>query len=217
MKKPKIRRLERYSGRHFQPYAIAIGQSSMAWNDLHEWLGLLFDFILQTTGNAGLAIWHSANADRASREMLKSILHTVGYKWPRGFPKAEEDIEWILTRTNSLEDARNDIIHSPLWAPRPAYPPDGFKPTVAAQVMLGHRRAAKLFDKDLLTEYRWCRDTALALRDFTSAVRDALAAKPGPWPDRPALPNRGQKKSRRDRPRQQPPKRLPRQPQSSRG
>ena len=36
------RRTETFAGRNYEPYALAIGQLTLAWNDLHEDLALLF-------------------------------------------------------------------------------------------------------------------------------------------------------------------------------
>jgi hypothetical protein len=197
---------QQFTGREFAPYARAIGQAGLAWNDLHERLGLLFESILGMPDHmVALAVWHSSIQDRACREMLKSILYEVPLRWPVGFPRAGDDIAWILDRAQSLEDARNDMIHAPLilLGHRGAEHAAGYlaavySPRIVAQEFLGHKRAAKLSGKDLLAEFRWCRDTALLLRDFTVDVTIALGAvsKPSPWPGRPVLPTRVQKTNR---------------------
>jgi hypothetical protein len=200
-------RHERYSGAAFRPYALAIGQMALAWNDLQERLSLLFDQVLGMPGhNASLKIWHSTTQDRAAREMLKAILDEVPLRWLRGFPNAQDDIEWVLAKTENLENERNNIIHAPLifvghppnagQLPNPLYPPK-----VVPQWFLGHKRAKNLLEKDILVTYRRCRDTALILRDFVVDITFALGQRsaPPPWPKRPSLPNRGQKTNRRGR------------------
>lgn len=189
--------LQRFTEPEFQPYVAAIGQASLAWNDLHEMLAALFELvILGGWKNVANSVWHSSNQDRASRAMLKSVLHTIGIRWPRGFPKAEDDIKWLLDRVESLEDQRNDIVHSPLWLMRaPSLAKSlGIRSRVLPSVFSGHRRAAKLAEKDLLTEFRWVRDTALCLRDYAGDIMATLEGQLSTWPERPKLPNRGRKK-----------------------
>jgi hypothetical protein len=103
---------------------------------------------------------------------------------------------WLLDEADKLEDARNDSIHSPLasfaadniWAQH-----QGIVGRIVPSVAFGNRRAIKLARKDLLTEFRWCRDASLTLRDFAGEIYEAVAARTA-WPDRPSLPNRGRKK-----------------------
>jgi hypothetical protein len=204
-KKATFPRLERFTSKEFSPYALGIGQAALAWNDLHEWLAILFDAVLKTPPhNLSYAIWHSSGNDRACRDMLSAITYEIPLRWLRGFPDAETDVRWLLDRVRSLEDARNDIIHAPLIMfgrgkhrnSRLAAILAGVqKPTARAQTLLGHKRAAKLEDKDLLTEFRRCRDTALVLRNFAAEMTRSLNGARKGWPKRPKLPNRGQKKS----------------------
>ena len=90
-----------------------------------------------------------------------------------------------MRRADALEDARNDALHSPLWA----YPET---PVVVRPVTgLGHIRAQKLSEKrHLLREFRWCRDSAMILALF-AYDRTLLSDYMKPWPGRPQLPNRG--------------------------
>jgi hypothetical protein len=55
---------------------------------------------------------------------------------------------------------------------------------------LGHLRAKKFEGKNILAELRWCRDTAVALRNFAMEIDYALTDYRRPWPDRPHLPIR---------------------------
>jgi hypothetical protein len=221
MKAPKrASRRERYTSAAFRPYALAIGQAALAWNDLHERLSLLFEQVLDMPlNNAAHKIWHSSIQDRASRNMLKAALDDIDYRWPRGFPKAHEDIEWVLGKTESLEHERNDIIHVPLiflgHKPKPGQEPHPlYSPRVEAQWFLGNKRALNLSGKDVLATARRVRDTAVMPRDFVVDVTHALGQRsaPVPWPKRPSLPNRGQKKARRDPPRRSRTARHPRPP-----
>jgi hypothetical protein len=188
---------EKFTGRNYRPYVIALGQLALAWNDLHEDIALLFIELL-ANGRAYPAtdIWNSANFDRPRRAMLKAVIGTQDDRFKR-CPKLAEDVTWLLDEADKLEDARNDAIHSPLTT----FTPDNFGSIdhIAPSLAFDNRRAMKLARKDLLTEFRWCRDASLVLRDFAEQIYEAVAARTA-WPDRPSLPNRGQKKRRQNQP-----------------
>jgi hypothetical protein len=138
--------------------------------------------------NQHLAIWHSIKSDRAQRELLIAAVESD----PRGASPANyvDDIKWLCQRADSLEEARNNALHSPIWA----YQDAPGKVTVRPVIGLGHIRAQKLFDKGaLLPQFRWCRDTAIMLAEFAFAMDACLSSGyMKPWPDRPQLPNRGE-------------------------
>lgn len=200
----KPRRGWRYRGQRFTeakflPYATAIGQVALAWNDLHEGLAILFCTLCGGGGiGKWLAIWHSAKFDRPKRDMIRgAILHWTEAQQD-GFPKGQKDIRWLLDRVDELEDARNNAVHSPLLL----VPPGGIAgpiPFVITHTLSHHPRALRMALKNLLFEFRWCRAATLVLRDFTHRLDRALSTAGAPWPDKPKLPNRGQRNDRRDR------------------
>jgi hypothetical protein len=214
-----VRRLKRlryrstalpYTDKAYLPHATALGQLALAWNGLHEMLCVLFCSVMGGGFvNQPLAIWHALKVDRAQRDILLAALenHTRD-AYPTKF---ETDIKWICDRADALEDARNDALHSPLWAQE-----RGPQNTVVAPyVGLGHVRAKKLLLKDLLAEFRWCRDAAILLADFASEVDRSLSDYTRPWPQRPAWPVRpGTSGTKPPRPTRQ--AKRPRPPQSSR-
>ncbi len=182
----KGRRRRRYPGaslpftnKAFLAYVAALGQLALAWNGLHETLSLLFCNVMGGgVVNQPLAIWHALKVDRAQRDILLAALksHTCG-----GYPvDFEPDIEWICQRADALEDVRNDALHSPLWAEERS----PGKTVVAPWVGLGHVRAQKLLSRDLLKEFRWCRDAAILLDDFAYQVDRSLSDYMRPWPKR---------------------------------
>jgi hypothetical protein len=208
----------RFTETPFKPYVIAIGQLTLAWNDLHEKLAALFcllmdhqeedDALIDDTlatpedwheRDARLiGIWNSSNFDRPRREMLKAVIANSRQDHRKAFLKLIDDMTWVLQRADSLEEMRNNAVHSPLvliGGPRSAKLCLGRTPAM----VLGNPRAIKLAQKDLLTEFRWCRDATLVLRDFVSRIDQSLSlgTRIYPWPSRPSLPNRGQKKTPR--------------------
>lgn len=200
-----------YTDRAFLPYATALGQLALAWNGLHESLAFLFCSIMGGGYvNQFLAIWHALKQDRAQREILLSALE--GHMNPTPPAQLLDDIKWLCGRADVLEDARNDALHSPLWAqmrgPEHA--------VVGPMVGLGHVRAQKLLTRgDLLKEFRWCRNAAILLADFVSEIDAALVGHPlGTWPQRPAWPARPQP-SGLTPPRRARPTKRPRPPRSS--
>ncbi|HXW26304.1 MAG TPA: hypothetical protein VEK73_16285 [Xanthobacteraceae bacterium] len=138
--------------------------------------------------NQHLAVWHALKMDRAQREIL--LAAAKSNTWGAVPVTLIEDIEWICGRADVIEDARNDSLHSPLWADERNPASAIVKPVT----FLGHVRAGKLFDKDLLTEFRWCRDAAMALDDYAIGIADSLFDPMKPWPDRPVWLNRGRPK-----------------------
>src|SRR5580700_224118 len=182
---PKVHRRKRlrypgaalpYTAKAFLPYVAALGQLALAWNNLHEVLGLLFCRVMEANPvNQYLAIWHALKVDRAQREILLAALRNhVRGAYPTSFVP---DIEWICNRADALEDTRNDALHSPLWAQERGPGNTIVQPWVG----LGHIRAQKLLNKDLLAEFRWCRDAAVLLADFASDIDLSLADYMRPW------------------------------------
>jgi hypothetical protein len=168
----------------FRPYAVALGQLALAWNDLHLSLGMLFctamggGFV-----NPALAIWNTIKSDRAQRDILLAVAKASLMNG--GHQKFAEEIEWICKNADALEDTRNDALHSPLWGaprgPRAA--------VVSPAVGLGHVRANKLLGKNLLAEFRRCRECSIVLRDYATKL-DFAICQGRPIPARPKLPPR---------------------------
>ena len=88
------RRWPAITGPVYKPYVIAIGQLTLAWNELHESLALLFIELL-ANGRAYPAtdIWNAAAFDRPKRLLLKSLLRTVDRRYPAK-PRMKGDLEW---------------------------------------------------------------------------------------------------------------------------
>jgi hypothetical protein len=203
----------RYTERALKPYVSAIGQLSLAWNDLHEQLAAIFHVLLDRgvrrldergieldTDERPIKLWNSAKFDRPKRELLRAAIETVTDEERESFPKLLDDLTWLLKRADALEDARNDAVHSPLmYIGSARLMREAFGSMIMPNLLYGNPRGTKLAKKDLLNEFRWCRDSALALRDFANLISGSLALGTValPWPDRPSLPNRGEKKTSR--------------------
>lgn len=182
----------------FRPYVMAIGQTALAWNDLHEWLGRLFSpFVKGPDRMNGFAIWQSQRVDRSKRELLRAAASAATEQFEEAWPRLIPDILWICKETEALEDTRNNVVHAPLQLLLDvAKIPDekSQRAFIAASEVapfdMGENfRAKRLVAKDILLEFRWCRDRLLALRNFTASV-DTAWEKTLPWPDRPTLPTR---------------------------
>jgi hypothetical protein len=185
----------RFTSNAFRPYALLIGQIALAWNDLQEGLGDLFAAIALGAEDLQMtAIWQSAKADRAKRDMLKAAAAEMSFETVRRHPKLEDDISWILARMEGLENSRNNAIHSPLISrDGPIWAAFEKEPGVQPNDATGNTRALQLQGKDLLREFRNCRDLALVLGDYVGAITDALWSKRTAWPERPSLPTAGRK------------------------
>jgi hypothetical protein len=199
---------QRYTAPEFKPYVTALGQLALAWNDLQESLADLFWTAMMNgppvagdvVNYAALWVWHSIRSDRSQREMLKAAINRSSVDWKR--PKFQEDANWLLKKIVGLEDRRNDAIHSPLFLTTRSLWGVGLGPEkIAPAVWLFNPRAIKLSERtQLLSEFRYCRDTSITLADYARAINGALINPRRPWPDKPSLPNPGKKKGRQGSP-----------------
>jgi hypothetical protein len=224
-----------FSERPFESYVKAIGQLALAWNSLHEVLGWTFEIIIagcihpvdHNKGVQAREVWNSLNSDRDKRKLLSAATANLTKKERASFPEFVSDVQWILKHADALEDMRNNAVHSPLLlmsskkggalmsaAKTPDY--------VVPDWLLGNRRALQLRSsllksRQLLAEFRWCRDSTLICRDFMVHINRAWGSVGYPWPKKPSLPNRGDQKNRpRRKPRPTPATRqhLPRSSQA---
>jgi len=184
-----------------EPYALAIGQTTLAWNELHETLGALFCKVLGGSTDMDhkmqcMAVWGSVSNDRQKRILLEAAVNWMGEKRHKEFPELAPDILYLIGRANSLEDKRNNVIHAPLEEVS----------SVIVAAMIGKKvgdvypggvlndHALKLANstihvgKDLLTEINRYRDYAEYLDLWASAIFQALEKPDGTWPKRPSLP-----------------------------
>ncbi len=213
MKSPKRERSsQRYTSKEFRPYVTALGQLTLAWNDLQESLRGLFWTLMTPRPVAGdfvnftpLWVWSAIKSDRSQRDMLRAAV--MNTQDNRGREKFREDLKWLLDKCTSLEDLRNDCVHSPLFSASKSLWGTTYKAkeqeTVAPASWLFNPRAVALSKRGaLLKEFRFCRDTAIKLADYAQEATGALEHPNRPWPNRPTLPSLGQKKARQDQPRQ---------------
>jgi hypothetical protein len=174
----------------FRPYVTALGQLALAWNALHETLALLFCTVMGGgMANQPLAIWHGIKSDRAQRDILMAAARAdcrPAFPGDGGYERMTADLKWLCGEIDRLEDIRNDALHSPLAATLGP----GIARTVRPMTGLGHVRAQKLAERNLLTEFRYCRDSALILGVFAYELDQSLSFAGLAWPDKPALPNR---------------------------
>jgi hypothetical protein len=81
MRRPPTRKelgLEpRFTAKKFRPYALAIGEATLSWNDLHVELGMLY----ATVSDGGwvdryFIIWNTLRNDGAKRDILMAAAKT---------------------------------------------------------------------------------------------------------------------------------------------
>jgi hypothetical protein len=124
MAKPSIRKRvgKRYTAPEFRPYVTALGQLSLAWNDLQECFGALFWTLMSPppltafAHREALFVWYSIKSDRSQREMLKAAANNLTIDWRQ--PALVDEINWTINKADRLEDWRNDAVHSPLFLNR---------------------------------------------------------------------------------------------------
>lgn len=187
-----------------RPYAVAIGQLALSWNDLHEAFGLIFlqavtfDVANMRQYTQLQATWGVIQNDRLKRDMAAKAINWVGAPLHVRFPRLGDDILWAVRRATTLEDHRNNVLHSPLYQNNDATLAALMKLDRVSTVIPGRSlwglRPDKLTAatirkrKDLLKEIRGYRDAMAALDSFVRAVHDAWQ-KQKPWPERPQGPH----------------------------
>jgi hypothetical protein len=185
----------------WEPYITALGKVAHAWNHLQEELGKLFCEITELSYAMGTAVWHSSKSDRAQRDMLEAALfvRASDEEWAENFPKAVDDIRWLLHRTNGVADQRNDAIHAPC-----SLGIDGHELEIMPIVFFGNPRAKKLRGKDIMSEFAWYEKSADTLKAFTREIESALMEPraPYPWPEKPQMPTLEQFRRRKEQDRQ---------------
>lgn len=174
---------------HLKPYAIEIGELSLAWNSLHDHLGQIFwAAIGSKNGTVALAIWNKVSNDRMQRELLKSVVDVGGIlRGPDG-RRGTDDVLWLIKKTGDLAELRNSAVHAPLTTLTDMA--TGIT-RVAPQDFFGNPRAKRLAGKpELLAELIWYRESVETLLDFSVDLASCIAfpAAKWPWPDRPVMP-----------------------------
>ena len=166
----------------FQPYTKALGEVSLAWNDFNMVLSSVFGTALKIPNlMIADALWNPLKSDRAQRDTLRAVINldVIGHNISTNI---RSEVKWVLDKADSLEEARNNALHSALLSDQGS---------VFAWYHLGNQRAKKLADKDLLKEFGWFYDTAIILRQYIELLGDAVGRPTEPLPERPLLLNRG--------------------------
>jgi hypothetical protein len=184
-----------YTERPYRPYALAIGQVALAWNDLCSVLaGIYWTVMGGGFPEIYLATWNAIKSDRTQRDMLRDALKayfqsSLGLIGLERYPTAAADFDWLIVEAGKLEDARNNAVHGPLVLNR-----EGGDIVFPSPLMANPRakRLQALVDKreSLLAEFRRCRETAICLRDYGWRMDLVLSLARGTWPERPKLPIR---------------------------
>jgi hypothetical protein len=186
---------DNYTERPYRPYALAIGQIALAWNDLCSVLaGIYWTVMGGGFPEIYLSAWNSIKSDRTQRDMLRDALRAYFQSWSglaalQNYPTAATDFDWLIVEVGKLEDARNNAVHGPLVLDRNS------GNTVFPSPLMANPRAKRLqalVDKreSLLGEFRRYRETAIRLRDYGWRMDLVLSRGQGTWPERPKLPIR---------------------------
>lgn len=172
----------RFTEGPFRPYALAIGQAALAWNDLHEHLGRLYGIVL-TRGvrTAQLEEWQRSRVDSEKRKWLGKAVDEMGREPPGWTEELRVYVPWLLSEIGAIEDRRNNAVHVPLQLvadvdalsiqDRAHFLKVG---EVRAHTWAHNRRAQKIAEKELLAEYRACRDAAVDVRDYVRLIGNCV-------------------------------------------
>jgi len=166
-----------FKSKSFQPIAIGMGQTALAWNDLLASLCALFSKVIPMS-NLLIAntIWGNISSDRDQIKILRQIAASplIGINVPQ---KIRDEIEWITKRALSIIDVRNDLLHSPFVI---------YKGHVSPLHLGAHQRALK-YDKtrDVKEDMAWFYDAVTKLRNHADDVEDAMRNPDYTLPGRP--------------------------------
>ena len=180
----------------YRKYATAAGQASLQWNLLHEAMGHIF-LTVMGGGYIGqfAAVWGSLPSDRAKRSALIAALEARQRSTVDPSPRQAEKvraIKHLCGQAEALEIQRNNAVHVPLANVH--HETSGAYETVLPDTLLRNPRALALEGKNILKEFRHCRDYARILGQFAMDLDNAMS-RGRPLPDRPKPPRRGEKKS----------------------
>jgi hypothetical protein len=176
-----------------------LGKLVIAWNRLHETLGLLFAEIIKAERqDASLAAWHSLDSDAAQRKMLRAATE-VAFPLKRlerlKAPSAKKDVLAVVSEAEKLRDARNNAIHAPYAVTTAG------RSEVGANFHFGHRRGIQLTKTlrgaDLRSELKHYAATADAIAKQANRLTNALHRNGRQWPHKFPLPLRERVKSRK--------------------
>ena len=150
---------------------LALGEAAVGWTGLHEVLAMLFRVVSRIPEDAvSNSIWHEVKNDRFQRDMLLAAARR-SHELKLISTQLFREIEWLLKHTTEIATLRDNILHSPIIA----------SPTGVRAYNSGHARAKNLVNKDLLSEFRWCRDISMSLNRFAlnlyKAMRDGKTSR----------------------------------------
>lgn len=172
----------RFTERPFRAYALAIGQATLAWNDLHEHLGRLYGIVL-TRGvrTAQLKEWQHSRVDGQKRKWLGKAVKEMEPEPPGWTEELRLYVPWLLVEIGDIEDRRNNAVHVPLHlvANVDALPVKNRAHFLKAGEVRAHTwahntRAKKIAEKALLAEYRACREAAVDVRDYVRLIGNCV-------------------------------------------
>jgi len=176
----------------YGPVATELGHAVIAWNRMHDNLGLLFTQVLglkakePTKMLAALAVWHSSDNDRIMREAL---LEAAAARFSGRRKAIFEDIKWLVDRARSLAADRNTAVHALFKIIEES---DGsFK--VVPDADSGHPKSLKLKNADLVAEFKSYALCATLLSHHAEMIAGHLwNSHEYAWRERPVLPPKWQ-------------------------
>lgn len=160
----------------FDDIARELGRVTLAWSDLHVSLGGLFATILRIPNRMTPgAIWDAIKVDRTQRDILNSLSQTkaLGHCLP---VEARNDIKFLTSELNTLQEYRNNLIHSP-------YLLSG--KDVVVYHGGTHVRALSLESRDLIKECASIYASIIVFRNYVVELEEAIQGRQTTWPQRP--------------------------------
>jgi len=140
-------------------HAEALCHVSLAWTRVHEIMAMLFGLLLRPVPEErAYAIWHSIKNDRSQRDMLWALAQAS----LSADSEIRKAIKWAVEKLLSLENSRNDALHSPYVLVHD----EERGPTMVANELTGNKRAANLSGRDLGVELESYKKNVAAVADY---------------------------------------------------
>lgn len=170
----------------WREHSELVGQVAMVWNLLHDLLGNLFaEVVAPDAKEPALAAWQAVQNDRSKRAMLNAAC-SVALGTDSRF---SDEVRWATGQMNSLEDKRNNAVHSPYTV---GFILKGMKliPKVFPSVIAGNQRARNLLGRDLAIELKSYLENIGHLTGFVMLLAGKSRGhhEQYTWPERPSLP-----------------------------
>jgi hypothetical protein len=163
--------LKKFTTQMLNRHASYLGRVSLVWTELHETMASAFAALVSPDApTLAWAIWNSVGNDRTLRGMLKAA---ALWRLPKEDVRCAE-LCWALDQMDSLENKRNDALHSPYTMVI-----ESGAIRLISNHFRGNKRALNLAEKDLAKELKSYEKNIWAITRYVAAISAAIDRSAG--------------------------------------